>query len=210
MIRAASSWAGMSATIREDPSPPWSVTVRCYAGASFAVAAVTGVSQRDGRNGPDSRGGSGERQAVPVLRDARRMDVIGARFANLPAAIAARDAICAAVAVPASDVAVRPLGTTRYDEPVDAFVLAGKFPTALAEAVVRLMRDGGGTILSRRTEWLRHARPVGHPEQPQPQGARPGAPRAMSRARKRLRRPAARLRIRRARCCSPRGGLRSP
>jgi hypothetical protein len=138
------------------------------------------------------------------------MDVIGARFANLAAAIAARDAIRAAVGVSAADVAVRPLGTTRYDEPIEAFVLAGRFPSAVADAVVGLMRDGGGTILSRRTEWQLHARPAGHPERQRRHGARPRAPRALSRARQGLRRPTARLRIRRARCCSPRGGRRSP
>jgi hypothetical protein len=127
------------------------------------------------------------------------MDVIAARFPDLPAAVAVRDAILAAVAVTAADVAVRPLGTTKYDEPIHAFVLAGRFPSAAAEAVVRLMRDGGGTILTRRTEWLpqgRQARPVLIRES---HGARPGASRTTPLARRRPRHPAARLRVRVAR-----------
>ena len=103
------------------------------------------------------------------------MDVIGASFASLAAAVAARVAILAFVGVPAADVSVRPLGTTRYDRPLDAFVLAGRFPSTLADAVVSLIRDHGGTILSRRREWqpragqarwARRARPTSSDQTP--------------------------------------------
>jgi len=61
------------------------------------------------------------------------MDVIGGRFTDLHAATAARHAILASVAMPPADVAVRPLGSTRYDQPVEAFVLAGRFPSGVAD-----------------------------------------------------------------------------
>jgi hypothetical protein len=124
------------------------------------------------------------------------MDLIGGRFADLAAAVAARDAILAAVAVPVADVAVRALGTTQYDNPLHAFVLAGRFPSAMADLAVRLIREHGGAIISRRTEWQASVRPTGQTSAPAA-GARPGAPRATAFALKRPRRPAARVRIRR-------------
>ena len=130
------------------------------------------------------------------------MDVIGARFADLSAAMAARDAILAVVAVPSADVAVRALGTTRYDQPIEAFVLAGRFPFAAAQDVVRLMRDHGGVIISRRFEGPATGR---QPEATTTGAAlgslaiRPRVERLRAAVRKRLRRPSARLRVRAAR-----------
>jgi hypothetical protein len=127
------------------------------------------------------------------------MDVIGARFVALPAATEAREAILASVAVPPADVAVHPLGSTRYDAPVEAYLLAGRFASASAETVVRVIREHGGTILSRRTEWRPRARMV-VATAAQGRTAARGRP-AGSRhpVRKRPRRPAARLRVRAAR-----------
>ena len=126
------------------------------------------------------------------------MDVIGARFTELGAAIAARDAILAAVALPAADIAVRPLGTTRYDHPLDAFVLAGRVPAAAAGTVVQLIRAAGGQILSHRTESPQPVRSAPQPGMQQPRGVRARVPRPTVRVRKRPRRPAARLRVRAA------------
>ena len=127
------------------------------------------------------------------------MHVIGSRFADLRAALSARHAILASVAVPAADVAVRPLGTTRYDEPVEAFVLAGRFPPGAAEAVVRLMREHGGAIISHRTEWKPKAAGSIGTQARRLVDARQWAARARAAARKRPRRPTARLRVRTAR-----------
>ena len=66
------------------------------------------------------------------------MHVVGARFMDLPAAVAALRAIRASVAVEPSDVAVLPLGTTRYDVQVEAYLLAGRFEEADVESVVRI------------------------------------------------------------------------
>jgi hypothetical protein len=132
---------------------------------------------------------------VPACTEAVGVDVIGARYADLPAAIAARHAILASVAMPAADLAVRPLGTTRYDEPVAAFVLAGRFPSALGSRIVRLMRDHGGTIILRRAEWAPRARPLEPAPMPRPHPGRVLASRARRSVRQRPRRPAARWRV---------------
>jgi hypothetical protein len=131
------------------------------------------------------------------------MDVIGARFAELSAATDTREAILASVAVPPGDVAIRPLGTTRYEEPVEAFLLAGRFASASAPTVVRLIREHGGTILSRRTEWRPQPRMVVSTAPRAPAAARRQQASSRHPVRKRLRRPAARMRVRAA-CCGRR------
>jgi len=81
------------------------------------------------------------------------MHVVGARFADLGSANAALGEIRARVGIAGGDVAVRPLGSTRYDEPVAAFLLAGRFPAAEVDRVIGIVEQHGGTVLSRSIEW---------------------------------------------------------
>ena len=80
------------------------------------------------------------------------MYVVGARFANLESANAALGAIRASVPVPLADAAVRPLGSTRYEEPASGFLLAGRFPAAELDRVLGIFELHGGMLLSRRIE----------------------------------------------------------
>ena len=142
------------------------------------------------------------------------MLVVGARFANLESANAALGDIRASVAMPPTDVAVRPLGSTRYEQPASDFVLAGRFPAAEVERVLRIVELHGGTLLSRRLErpYSGFAGSIGAPasairdergrapERHGSQASRSGAaPPPLRAAHKRLRRPAALMRVRAAR-----------
>jgi hypothetical protein len=80
------------------------------------------------------------------------MHFVGARFADLPAASRALGEIRASVPVEPGDLAVRPLGSTRYDEPSDDLVLAGRFEPRDVDAVVGILESHGGAILARRPE----------------------------------------------------------
>ena len=122
------------------------------------------------------------------------MNVVGARFADLRAAMAARDAILGAVPMPPADIAVRPLGTTQYDDPIEAFLLAGRFDGAAVPLVTRVVHDHGGTVIWSRTEWKSRSRPT-----PEAGVRRAPARRPATTPRKRLRRPVARSRVRAAR-----------
>ncbi len=74
------------------------------------------------------------------------MTVIGARFPNLEKAVAALRAVRARVSVAPDDVAVRPLGSTRYEEPARGFVLAGQFAAGDADVVTEILRRQGGAV----------------------------------------------------------------
>ena len=142
------------------------------------------------------------------------MHVVGARFANLESANAALGDIRASVPMPPTDVAVRPLGSTRYEEPASDFLLAGRFPGVAVERVLRIVELHGGTLLSRRLErpYSGFAGSVGVPASamrdergraPERLGSlasgRGAAPARLRAANKRLRRPAGHVRVRAAR-----------
>ncbi len=143
------------------------------------------------------------------------MHVVGARFANLESANAALGDIRASVAIPRSDVAVRPLGSTRYEEPPSGFVLAGRFPPVEVARVLGIVERYGGTLLSKHVEQPRpglgrgSVTPVssgsrdqrGHPlERHGPHASRSGStPAPLRGAHQRPRRPAAPMRVRAAR-----------
>lgn len=80
------------------------------------------------------------------------MHFVGARFADLQTASTALGEIRASVAVGPGDLAVRPLGSTRYDVPSADIVLAGRFEPDDVEAVVGILEAHGGAILARRPE----------------------------------------------------------
>jgi len=140
------------------------------------------------------------------------MHVVGARFANLESANAALSAIRASVPIPLGDAAVRPLGSTRYEEPASSFLLAGRFPEAEMDRVIGIVELHGGMLLSSRVEQPhpRLAASSGtrltrdernralerHGSQASPKTAIPAR---LQSARQRLRRPAALLRVRAAR-----------
>jgi hypothetical protein len=83
------------------------------------------------------------------------MLVIGARFRTLAAARAALRAVRASVAVPPGDVAVRALGSTRYDAPEDQFLLAGRFDPADAAEITAIVHSQGGRVIERRSDIVR-------------------------------------------------------
>jgi hypothetical protein len=85
------------------------------------------------------------------------MLVIGARFRTVGAARAALRGVRASVAVPAGDVAVRPLGSTRYDAPEEQFLLAGRFEPADVPAVTAIVHAEGGKVIERRSDPRRPA-----------------------------------------------------
>ena len=87
------------------------------------------------------------------------MHVIGARFADEAAAMAALLAVRSSLPVEPGDVAVRPLGSTRYEEPATGFVLAGRFDSADVDAVAAIVVRHGGTVISRRRETAQPQRP---------------------------------------------------
>ena len=80
------------------------------------------------------------------------MLVIGARFRTLAAARAALRDVRASVPIPSGDVAVRPLGSTRYDAAQDDVLLAGRFEPTDAGTVTRIVHALGGRIIERRSE----------------------------------------------------------
>ena len=83
------------------------------------------------------------------------MLVIGARFRTFAAARTALRAVRSSVAVAAGDVAVRALGSTRYDAPEEQFLLAGRFEPDDDAAVTEIVRSQGGSVIERRSEALR-------------------------------------------------------
>ncbi len=80
------------------------------------------------------------------------MHFIGARFADIQTASAALGEIRASVAVGPGDLALRPLGSTRYDVPSDDIVLAGRFEPGDVDAVVGILMAHGGAILAQHSE----------------------------------------------------------
>lgn len=80
------------------------------------------------------------------------MEVVGARFRALAGARAALRAVVEGVSVAPGDAALRPLGSTRYDLPADAFVVAGRFHAADVPTVIRLLHAHGGRIIERRID----------------------------------------------------------
>lgn len=81
--------------------------------------------------------------------------MIGARFRTFAAARAALRAVRASVAVPAGDVAVRALGSTRYDAPEDQFLLAGRFDPEDAAEITAIVHSQGGRVIERRSDTVR-------------------------------------------------------
>lgn len=80
------------------------------------------------------------------------MHLIGARFEHLEPASAALREIRALAAVESGDVALRPLGSTRYEDPARGYVLAGRFPTPDVGPVIQIVERHGGAIVARRVE----------------------------------------------------------
>jgi hypothetical protein len=80
------------------------------------------------------------------------MHFIGARFADAQAASTALGEIRASVPVGPGDLALRPLGSTRYDVPSDDIVLAGRFEPGDVDEVVGILVANGGAILVQHPE----------------------------------------------------------
>jgi hypothetical protein len=81
------------------------------------------------------------------------MHLVGARFADRSAADAAIAELRARITVEPGDLGLRPLGSLRYDEPVQGLVVAGRFEGPDVDAVVQIMQSHGGEIVFRRAEW---------------------------------------------------------
>ena len=138
------------------------------------------------------------------------MFLVGARFRALAGARAALRSVRASVSVVPGDVGVRPLGTTRYDAPVEDFVLAGRFEPGDVETVIRILHSHGGRIVARRIDPPRVA--AAAPSAAPSAASSTAAPVAVTRAiatrlrpatragvHKRLRRPSPPMRVRTAR-----------
>ena len=80
------------------------------------------------------------------------MTVVGGRFRAFAGALAALRAVRGSLAVSPGDVAVRPLGSTRYEVPASDFLLAGRFEAPDVDKVVGIIRAHGGRIVERRNE----------------------------------------------------------
>jgi hypothetical protein len=136
------------------------------------------------------------------------MIVVGARFRALAGARAALRAVRSTVEVAPGDLGLRGLGSTRYEAPAEAFVVAGRFEPEDVDAVVETFHAHGGRIIERRADGPRstpRAAPREHSATPTMRAracrfALRGWRAAASRAHKRLRRPSPPLRVRTARC----------
>lgn len=82
------------------------------------------------------------------------MHLIGARFEHLEPASAALREIRALAAVEPGDVALRALGSTRYEEPAHGYVLAGRFHATDVARVIETVERHGGAVVARRIERL--------------------------------------------------------
>jgi hypothetical protein len=80
------------------------------------------------------------------------MIVVGARFRALAGARAALQAVRTSVAVAPGDVAVRPLGSTRYETVTEGFVLGGRFDDRDVATVLKILHANGGRIVERRND----------------------------------------------------------
>jgi hypothetical protein len=145
------------------------------------------------------------------------MHLMGARFDTLAAASAALHDVRAAATVAPGDVAVKPLGSIRYEVPSTGFVLGGRFADDDVPAVIRIAEAHGGRIIECRPDASGPAAGPGTPRRataasnppwtatwtaapaPAQPARRASKCDAVPRLRKRLRRPAARLRGRAAR-----------
>jgi hypothetical protein len=77
---------------------------------------------------------------------------IGARFDERDEAVQTMLELRNRFDLGVSDVEVRDLGSTAYEEPPSGTLLAGQFPSPRAEEVVDLIRQHGGAIVERRSE----------------------------------------------------------
>jgi hypothetical protein len=80
------------------------------------------------------------------------MYVIGARFKTLAAANTALNEARAAATVAPGEVAVGPLGSTRYEVPSTGFVLGGRFADGDVQAVIRIIQAHGGSVIECRPD----------------------------------------------------------
>jgi hypothetical protein len=87
------------------------------------------------------------------------MYLVGARFEEMRAAEAALVELREWPGVEDRDVALRPLGSLRYEQPSEYHVVAGQFQQADVAGVVEIMNRHGGQIVFKRAEW-RTPRPL--------------------------------------------------
>ena len=81
------------------------------------------------------------------------MHLVGARFADRESANATIEELRDRIPVEPGDLGLRPLGSLRYEQPIQGLVVAGRFEPEDVEAVVRIMQRHGGEIVFRRAEW---------------------------------------------------------
>lgn len=93
--------------------------------------------------------------------------MVGARFRTLAAAVSALNAIRSAVTIAPGDAAVRPLGSTRYEEPCEDYLLAGRFDDGDVETVAAIVAARGGQVIERRREPAGRSTAATRPRGPQ-------------------------------------------
>lgn len=81
------------------------------------------------------------------------MRILGVRFERDEQAYAALQALRARFDLREEDAAIRPLGTTAYDDPTSDLILAGRFRPEVLPEVLRLVRELGGRVVVDREEW---------------------------------------------------------
>lgn len=75
------------------------------------------------------------------------MRMVGARFDDENDAHRALDELRTRFQLADADAGVRPLGTTAYDEPADAALLAGRFWPDRVAAVSDIVTEHGGEVV---------------------------------------------------------------
>jgi hypothetical protein len=85
---------------------------------------------------------------------------IGARFDERDEAVETMLELRRRFDLGASEVEVRDLGSTTYEQPPSGTLLAGQFRAPLVDQVVDVIRQHGGSIVERRSE----PDPTGTPE----------------------------------------------
>jgi hypothetical protein len=101
---------------------------------------------------PKPQPGNAYRRGPRQRAQAGAMHVVGARFERLGSAKAAVVEVRRRLPMPPGDVAVRPLGSTHYEQPASGFLFAGRFASTYVDAVVEIVRRHGGRLVSWRWE----------------------------------------------------------
>jgi hypothetical protein len=77
---------------------------------------------------------------------------LGARFDDRDTAVAVMHELRQRFGLGIEDIEVQALGSTHYEEPSTATLLAGRFPPTVADDAITIIRAAGGELVERRLE----------------------------------------------------------